>query len=443
MIRLKRVFGIMLSVVMLFSVFTVGSFATEADPIEQQEDLTVEQTVEPVGEDDPEPVETVYYVKNLSVQVNGNAAVLKWESDYTQDETGDTRNEDIFSIYLNDEIQSLEDGTIKFNDEDNTYRAELSIADSSAYSFYVSTSETSKSDVVTYVPAVKELKGVAGYQKVLLKWDSVSNATKYRVEVYRNSKLYKTADVTTNSYNASTPDFSTDGVANSKYYTYKFNVYAYKDNVRSQVMAVSKNPVRPMLITAKAKTSKAITRSGKRVVTLKKGQKFVSAGFNGGRLKPYIRGKRCSFPLIYSKSNKASYISTDYSIEEKEKFANDKHLSSGTKYLIWVSQYTQRVNLFVKENGRWKYVKNYRCSTGKASTPTAVGDYKIHKRMKSRHGIPYWTSFYSNMSIHTKPTWKSAKVLGSPKSGGCVRVEKPNAYWVYKNIGKGTRVITY
>lgn len=443
MIRFKRAFGILLSVLMAFSVFTVGSFATEAEPIEQQEDLTVEQTMEPVGEGDPEPVETVYYVKNLSVQVNGTNAVLKWESDYTSEDTEDTKYEDVFSIYLNDEKQSLEYGMITLNGEDNTFNAELSIEENTAYVFYVSTSDISKSNIVTYVPAVKELKGVAGYQKVLLKWDSVSNATKYRVEVYRNSKLYKTADVTTNSYNASTPDFSTDGVANSKYYTYKFNVYAYKDNVCSQVMAVSKNPVRPMLITAKAKTSKAITRSGKRVVTLKKGQKFVSAGFNGGRLKPYIRGKRCSFPLIYSKSNKASYISTDYSIEEKEKFANDKHLSSGTKYLIWVSQYTQRVNLFVKENGRWKYVKNYRCSTGKASTPTAVGDYKIHKRMKSRHGIPYWTSFYSNMSIHTKPTWKSAKVLGSPKSGGCVRVEKPNAYWVYKNIGKGTRVITY
>ena len=441
MIRFKRVFGVLLSVVMAFSVFTVCSFATETVPGEQQEDSTVEQIAESSVEGEPVPSETGYSVSNFSVQVNGTTAVLKWQSDYITSEIEDTNYEDIFSIYLNDEKQALDEGPISF--EEDFYYVELSIADNTAYSFFVSTSETSKSDVVTYVPAVRNLKGVAGYRKVLLKWDSVVNASKYYVEVYRNSKLYKKIEVKTNSYNASTPDFSTDGVANSKYYTYKFNVYVFKDNVCSQAVTISKNPVRPMLITAKAKTSKAITRSGKRVVTLKKGQTFVSAGFNGGRLKPYIRGNRCSFPLIYSKSNKGSYISTDYSVEEKEKFVNDKGLSSGTKYLIWVSQYTQRVNFFVKENGRWKYVKNYRCSSGKASTPTAVGDYKIHKKMRSRHGIPYWTSFYSNMSIHTKPTWKSAKVLGSPKSGGCVRVEKPNAYWVYKNIGKGTRLITY
>lgn len=389
------------------------------------------------GSDDENEVSIVYVLTDLSVKIEGSTAVLAWKSDY---EKGDSLT-NVFDIYANDEKVALDDGNIT-RDENGVFKTSIAITQNKAYSFYVKAGDIC-SNTVRYVPNVKNLKGVRGYKRVLLKWDKVSGASNYIVKIYRNSSLYKTVTVSNNSYDAYTPDFSTDGKANSKYYSYKFYVYTKNGSATSASSSLSTSPVRPMLITAKAKSRKAITCGGKTKYVLKKGQKFVSAGFNGGRLKPYVNGKRCSFPLVYSKSNSGSYVSWDYSVATKEKFVNDKNVTSGTKYLVWVSQYTQRVNFFTKVNGRWKYYKSYRCSTGKASTPTCVGDYKVHKKMRSRHSIPYWTSFYSNMSIHTKPAGKSAKKLGIPKSGGCVRVEKSNALWVYKYVGKNTKVIVY
>ena len=434
---IKKSLCFVISLAMMFTMCAVDVFATPEEPIsEEASELAIAE-----------------WTGDEGIVLTGNPGdttiELSWTSDLKDGETPITEGD--FAVYKDGE--KVDYIIISLNDE--VFSTILDFDPSVDVKYIVKTVDGTKESneyvyeapVVAPAPVTGLNGSIAGYMHVLLKWTPSEKANGYIIK--RNGAVIATLEnPTASEYNACAQDFSTSGVANSAYYNYKFEVVAFAKDGDTQLLspaaAINKNPVRPMLITYKAKKKKSITRNGKAVYKLKKNQKFVSTAFQGGRVKPVIRGNRCSFPLIYCKSAKAQYTTAwNYTQPEKEKFVNDRGLSSGTAYLVWVSQYTQQVTLFTKKNGKWAQYACWETSTGKPSTPSVVGDFKVHKKMKKRHGIPYWTAFYSTMSIHTKPAGKSAKKLGTPKSGGCVRVEKANAKWAYPNLKKGTRVVIY
>lgn len=96
----------------------------------------------------------------------------------------------------------------------------------------------------------------------------------------------------------------------------------------------------------------------------------------------------------------------------------------------------------------------FTCSSGKASTPTKTGDYKILSKYRWRLMIgncytQYASSFSSGYLFHSIPynrknpaTMSNASYdkLGSPASAGCVRLCFRDAKWVYDNCPIGTYV---
>ncbi len=92
-------------------------------------------------------------------------------------------------------------------------------------------------------------------------------------------------------------------------------------------------------------------------------------------------------------------------------------------------------------------------STGKPSTPTPIGEYAINNkspRAWSRPAqlwMPYWMSFIGGTyGIHELPEWpggikEGADHLGTPVSGGCVRLGVGPAQTLYEWAEIGTPVI--
>jgi hypothetical protein len=79
-------------------------------------------------------------------------------------------------------------------------------------------------------------------------------------------------------------------------------------------------------------------------------------------------------------------------------------------------------------------------STGKPSTPTSDGHFRVARKLAgySEHGLYYPSYFDGNRAIHGWP-----EVPTYPASHGCARVPMWTARWIYGLAPIGTRVIVY
>jgi lipoprotein-anchoring transpeptidase ErfK/SrfK len=87
-----------------------------------------------------------------------------------------------------------------------------------------------------------------------------------------------------------------------------------------------------------------------------------------------------------------------------------------------------------------KVVRIYHVSTGKPSTPTVRGTYRVYRKDwgTNDHGMvdsSYFTGGYAIHGYAEVPTYNA--------SHGCVRVPIPSAASIYRWVHMGTRVDTY
>ena len=131
-----------------------------------------------------------------------------------------------------------------------------------------------------------------------------------------------------------------------------------------------------------------------------------------------------------------------------------KNASSKTKYLIAVDCSKNRTCIYKGKKGNWKLIDYWKCTTGKKSTPTIKGNFKVcgkvsHFGEQKGYSVWYATRIkyeYYFHSILYKPWSKSAVrsgALGKNKSHGCIRLKLKNAKWIYKNCKSGTRIVIY
>ena len=75
--------------------------------------------------------------------------------------------------------------------------------------------------------------------------------------------------------------------------------------------------------------------------------------------------------------------------------------------------------------------------------------YGKPEQKKNRYSVWHCTRFVGSVFFHsqlykyksTKSFIPGGKAMGVNASHGCVRLHKSNAYWLYKNIAKGTTVV--
>lgn len=299
---------------------------------------------------------------------------------------------------------------------------------------------------------------LAAYNKgAILSWNKVSYATGYEIWRYYNKTWTKIKTV-----GAGTLEYKNTGLSLNKKYYYKVRAIRVA-NGKTITGAFSESKS----ITAKTYLTGSTIRMGydKGVVKwpskkYKKGSTTQTVSKTklkvGTKVTIVDRKKVGKHHMVYVKVSSgakywikrcnvrysAPYTTKDYTTAVKEDFVNKKGYSSKTKYLLFISHYTQRVYLFKGSKGKWDLQKTYRCATGKSYTRTPVGTYKIYKKSKrTLAGSKYATYFCLTNAFHARPA--GSKTMGKPASNGCIRMYNKDAIYIYKNMPKGTTVVSY
>ena len=284
----------------------------------------------------------------------------------------------------------------------------------------------------------RNVKTHPGYKSVAIQWsrsDQKTDIKGYRIYYSsdgKNFRLIKTLDY------ARYPKFKklknivykVPNLAEHKKHYFRVKAYVNDANgkaLESSFKTVSDMPVREMRVRFRVKGS---------------GESLVANKFSGG---VFITptGRRVSGVRVVGE--RAEYTRAfDYSRLSAQYFINDKGYSSPSKYLVWVSTYTQHVYLMKGSKGKWKCIDDWHCATGKASSPTPTGySYvkAITKKVRYRHDVNWWSPFSSWNSLHGRVG--DSMSLGAPSSGGCVRNPDEKARWIYQNCPVGTTVIVF
>ena len=99
-------------------------------------------------------------------------------------------------------------------------------------------------------------------------------------------------------------------------------------------------------------------------------------------------------------------------------------------------------------------LREFTVSTGKKSTPTPRGEYKISNKIikawSKDYGLwmPYWLGLSGGIGIHELPIWPSGyregeNHLGTPVSHGCIRLGLKDAAYIYDRVAPGVVVKVY
>ena len=195
----------------------------------------------------------------------------------------------------------------------------------------------------------------------------------------------------------------------------------------------------------------AVTRIGNKVYLSSKTSKVITVTPRQYRDKNYKKLLASQVRSIGYVGNKCIYTTKKYSTEVKTAFVNYKGYSSKTKYLIWISHYTQQVSIFQGSKGKWKMIRTFICATGTAKNHSPRGVFKITYKEKGWFYTStkelYVTHYKGRNSFHTRPLWNNGSVqnptIGKPASHGCVRCYNQDAKYIYDKMPIGTTVVSY
>ena len=161
-----------------------------------------------------------------------------------------------------------------------------------------------------------------------------------------------------------------------------------------------------------------------------------------------IKGWVCASSLLLppDKPTDKSQISK----HEIEGYINIKGISSDTNHLIFTDINRQITHILTGKQYNWKLERSFSCASGKNSSPTTRGIYKICDRgewfysERLESGGKYWMRFNGNYLFHSVSMNKNMEIIdgriGERISNGCIRLEVENIKWIYENVPDGSTV---
>lgn len=304
---------------------------------------------------------------------------------------------------------------------------------------------------------VTDLSGIDGDKSAILTWSKAARAESYIV--YRYNASSKKWEAVKKGVTGLT--YTDKNLSAGKKYQYR--VAAVNNGGRGELsdkitISVKKTPgtkVRTIGYKATVKsraplfTSKS---SKKRVKYLKKGTKVTTIDYGRARYQIKLSNGKTYWISKDRLTFRASvWTKKDYSTKVKEDFVNKKGYKSKTKYLIWISQYTQRVIIYKGSKKHWKMIRSCRCATGTHNFKTPKGIFKIFRKekgwfYKSTYEKPV-VRFKSRNAFHSRiHNYKGGyadATIGRPKSKGCVRLYDEDIQFIYKKCPIGTTVVSH
>ena len=142
----------------------------------------------------------------------------------------------------------------------------------------------------------------------------------------------------------------------------------------------------------------------------------------------------------------------DYSEEAKVEFVNSMGYDSPTEMLVWVSLYTQKVNVFEGYLGNWKLTKSFDCASGKNESPTTTGTYYYYSKTDRWDlGETYCEPVlvynggeaFTSQPYDTETGKVADDTIGKPASGGAIRMTEEDIAWLEENLQMNSMVVVY
>ncbi len=142
----------------------------------------------------------------------------------------------------------------------------------------------------------------------------------------------------------------------------------------------------------------------------------------------------------------------DYTEEQKTDFVNSMNYESRTSHLVWVSLYTQRVNVFTGYQSHWELEESFPCSSGVNESPTTTGIFTIEGIQErwnlGRTYVEPVLIFNGGEAFTSQPYDVDTDevdddTMGKPASGGGVRLLKKDIQWMQENLPLDTLVVVY
>lgn len=300
-----------------------------------------------------------------------------------------------------------------------------------------------------------------GNLSITLRWSRVSKSNGYVIEqYYADTNEWNTVKTISSS---STKEVTLRNLSANVSYQFRIRSFRkvngtvlYSSPSQTETVSAVKyssavSEVRAPYYVGKAK-SKITTRntSTGATIVIHAGEKVTLKSKQGTYVNGYTKSKepfRIKRSLI--KYTGLDSRSSDYTTSVKEQFVNSKGLSSKSKYLIWVSQYTYRINIFKGSRGKWKLEKSYPCIVGSWNARTSPGIRRILKKQAhGQYGGPVITFTAGPTGTSSNPVGNAFHhyVDGSrtgAKSHGCVRVSISALNFIYRNCPVGTTVFVY
>ncbi|MBU3180880.1 L,D-transpeptidase [Clostridium psychrophilum] len=135
------------------------------------------------------------------------------------------------------------------------------------------------------------------------------------------------------------------------------------------------------------------------------------------------------------------------SIYEKE--LNSVDSTSNTNNYILVNIYQQKVYIFSGCVHNWKLINIFSCGSGKSSTPTVTGHFRVGvKGLCFKSGASVYCKYFSQISgnylFHSILYDRYGNVidgnLGTVESHGCIRLALKSAKYIYDNVPIGSSI---
>ena len=301
-----------------------------------------------------------------------------------------------------------------------------------------------------------------GSKTVYLSWTRSSDASGY--VIYQSSgskKKFKKIVVTTNRL------YTVTGLENN--ITYRFRIrsftvengkFIYSKKYSPEVSATPIKPsskvsaIHPMWFRATVNEDVVASpaNGSSKKQTVKRGTQVI-VQYRSDYCKVQLPNKQLVY-IPFSKLNFTStvYIKKEYKQSVKEEFVNYRGYASQTKYLIWISTYTQSFNLFTGSAGNWKLFRTAKVATGKVDNPSSPRVCRIYKKAErwnypgGRYQAPV-VYYFSDNAFHSRMHRADGSIedarIGQPVSAGCIRMYDEDIQFIYDNCPIGTTVVIY
>lgn len=350
-------------------------------------------------------------------------------------------------------VTGLANGT-KYN---FSVTAQKNLTDSSSKSHLYSSiaAAVSATPIGNKPSQVTGLTGIDGEKSAILTWSKAAYADSYAVYRYNSSK--KTWDVVKSGLTQLT--YTDKGLKAGQKYQYRIagvnsnGTGALSSSIKISVKKTPGTKIRSIGYKAVLKSRAPLfgtSKSSKRLKYLSKGKKVTTTNYGNGRYEIKIGKKYYWISKDRLKFKASIWTTKDYSTKVKEDFVNKKKYSSPSKYLIWISHYTQRVVIYQGSKGKWKMIRSAKCATGTHLHMTPKGKFKVGKKEKGW----FYKKTYEKPIVHFKgqnsfhsriKNYKGGyadATIGRPRSKGCVRLYDEDINFIYKKCPKGTTVIS-